>query len=129
MLVLIELCTCCYAILVIQFLFFCIKLLNKIYVFIFSDIVVMMENKQDMVVLEFDLPEFSEDEISVKVYDDKVDISAKKKEENRLEEEDFKWFEKSSRTFDYSSSLPPVKGKEAEVDFAKGRLKVSVPKK
>lgn len=89
----------------------------------------MMENKKDMVVLEFDLPEFSREEIKVKVGDDKISISAKKKEEDKLDEEDLKWFEKSSRTFSYSSSLPPVKGKEAEIEFKKGRLKVFIPKK
>lgn len=89
----------------------------------------MMENKKDIVVLEFDLPEFKRDEISVKVKDDEVQIKAKSKEENSLEEEDFNWFEKSSRTFDYSSSLPPVEGKNAKIEFKKGKLKISVPKK
>ena len=89
----------------------------------------MMKNTDDLVVLEFDLPEFKREEISVKVSDDKINISAKKKEENKIEEEDFNWFEKSSRTFDYSSSLPPVVGKEAKIEFHKGRLKVSVPNK
>lgn len=102
--------------------------MNKIYVFIFSNIC-MMKNTNNLVVLEFDLPEFKREEISVKVFDDRININAKKKEENKVEEEDFKWFEKSSRTFNYSSSLPLVKGKEAEIEFKKGRLKISVPKK
>jgi len=89
----------------------------------------MMENKKDMVVLDFDLLEFKCEEISVDVKDDKIEINAKTKEENNLEEEDFNWFEKSSRTFDYSSSLPPVDGKDAGIKFKKGRLKIIVPKK
>ena len=88
-----------------------------------------MKNTDSLVVLEFDLSEFKRDEISVKVFDDRININAKKKEENKVEEEDFKWFEKSSRTFNYSSSLPPVKGKEAKIDFQKGKLKISVLKK
>jgi len=82
-----------------------------------------------MVVLEFDLPEFKREEISVNVKNDQVSIHAKNKEENKLDEEDFNWFEKSSRAFDYSSSLPPVVGKDAKIEFKKGRLKITVPKK
>ncbi len=52
-----------------------------------------------------------------------------KKEENELEKEDFKWFEKSLRTFDYSSSLHSVVGKDAKIDFHKGKLKIIVSKK
>jgi HSP20 family molecular chaperone IbpA len=89
----------------------------------------MLSNTDDLVVLEFDLPEFKRDEISIKVEDDKINISARKKVENKLDEEDFRWFEKFSRTFDYSSSLPSVIGKDAEIEFRKGRLKISIPKK
>lgn len=89
----------------------------------------MLENKKEVVVMEFDLPEFEREDIFVKVERNKVHIEAKKKDEKRVDEDDFKWFEKSSRSFNYVSSLPPVIGKDAKVEFEKGILRITVPKK
>jgi len=89
----------------------------------------MLENKKEVVVLEFNLPEFKRDDIYVKVEKNKIEIEAKKKEEKKIDEEDFKWFEKSSRSFNYSSSLPLVMEKDSKIEFRKGVLKITIPKR
>ena len=89
----------------------------------------MIKSENDFVVLEFDLPEFKKEDVKVTVKEDNLNIKAKAKEENSFEEDDFNWFEKSAKSFDYSCSLPLVDPTEKEVDFRDGNLKITIPKK
>lgn len=95
-----------------------------------SFVLVLVEESsvKEKIVLEFDLPEFRREDIDIKIFTDKLEIDAKKKEEHKIDEEGLKSFEKINRTFTYSSSLPKVKADKAEIEFERGHLKITVPR-
>lgn len=80
-------------------------------------------------IFEFDLSGFERDDLNVNVSDDSISISAEKKIEKKSEGDGHEGVEMSERSFSYSSDLPPVDGKNADVQFSDGKLKVVVPKK
>jgi HSP20 family molecular chaperone IbpA len=79
--------------------------------------------------LEFNLSDFTRDEIDVKIEDNSISVFAETESEKNLDKDDMKGFSKSSHNFSYSSSLPPVKEDEAKIDFVDGKLKITIPKK
>jgi HSP20 family protein len=88
----------------------------------------MIETK-DEIRFNFELPDFSREEIDVKIEDDLISIFAESKKEKNVDEKNLKSFEKSERTFSYSASLPKIKKDEAKIDFESGVLRVVIPKK
>ncbi|MDA3836618.1 MAG: Hsp20/alpha crystallin family protein [Nanoarchaeota archaeon] len=89
----------------------------------------MIREEIDRIFIEFDLSGFKRDDINVDIQEDYVSISAKTESEERSEKEGFRSFEKSSKSFSYSSSLPLIEKEESEVDFIGGKLRIVLLKK
>lgn len=88
----------------------------------------MFVEEHNKVVLEFDLSDFSREDIDIDVKHNSVSISAKKGHEEK-HDEGFKSFLKSSSSFNYESSLPEVKADEVKIEFERGVLKVEILKR
>lgn len=88
----------------------------------------MIENEIE-VYLEFDLPNFSRDDIDVDIKKNSISVKAKKSFSKKDEKDGAETYEESSEDFYYSSSLPDVKDEKAKIDFVSGKLKITIPKK
>ncbi len=88
-----------------------------------------MKNNSKEIELKFNLPEFNKKDINLRISKNLISIKAEKKKENKAQKKDFFHAEKSSRSFNYTTSVPTIKPKEAKVDFKKGVLTIKVPKK
>lgn len=87
-----------------------------------------MNINNDSVILKFDLHGFEMEDIKIDIEDDEIRIEAKRDTEKKVSEENFESYEKSSRNFSYSSSLPPIKEDDAVIEFKHGILKITIPK-
>jgi HSP20 family protein len=88
-----------------------------------------MKNNSKEVVLEFNLPEFSKEDVRVNLSPKAVVIKAERKTKKKVQREDFFHKEKSYRRFSYTTTLPAVEPKKAKISFKKGILKIIAPKK
>ena len=89
----------------------------------------MFTEEHNKVILEFNLPDFSREDIDVDVKHNHIVVNAKKGGEERKEEDNLKSFEKSSSSFIYESNLPEVNPSEVKIGFERGVLKIEVPKR
>jgi HSP20 family protein len=87
-----------------------------------------MKSNPKEVEFEFNLPDFDKKDIDVKISKNLLAIRASKKQEKKTQKKDFFHYEKSSRSFAYSTTLPSINAKKAKTDFKKGVLKIIVPK-
>ncbi|MFB6215453.1 MAG: Hsp20/alpha crystallin family protein [Candidatus Aenigmatarchaeota archaeon] len=82
------------------------------------------------ILIEADLPGFDKDEISVKAKENRVEISAQKKEERKEKDEDFYRHERRSNKVRRSISLPEeVEAEKSQAEMESGVLKIKLPKK
>lgn len=88
-----------------------------------------MLEEEDSVILEFDLDGFTEDDLKIDISEDSISISAENKIEKKLDNDSVHGFEKSEKTFSYSSNLPKVEKDNAEINFSNGKLRIIIPKK
>ncbi len=88
-----------------------------------------MKNNSKEVVLEFSLPEFSKEDLKVKLSANSVVIRGEKKVKTKVQRKEFFHKEKSYRSFNYATTLPRVEPKKAKISFNKGILKIVAPKK
>ena len=86
-----------------------------------------MNIKDNSIILKFDLHGFNMDDIKIDIENNEIRIVAKRDTEKKMSEKNFKSFEKSSHNFNYFSQLPPVKEKDAVIDFKHGILKITIP--
>lgn len=88
----------------------------------------MIENEVE-VFLEFELPNFSRDDINVDIKENSISVKASKSKSEKDMKDGVEMYEESSENFSYSSSLPKVDNKKAKIDFTGGKLKITIPKK
>ena len=88
-----------------------------------------MKNNKKNIELEFALPEFSKDDIKVRLGKNFAQISANKGIGKEIKRKDFFHKEKTFRSFSYSTTLPLINPKEAKTEFKKGVLRIKAPKK
>ncbi len=88
-----------------------------------------MKNNSKEVVLTFDLPNFNRKDIDVKISKNSISIKAKKKNKNEIQKKDFYHREMSQRIFNYATTLPEINPKKTKINFSKGILKITAPKK
>jgi len=88
-----------------------------------------MKNNTKDVVLEFKLPEFKREEIKIKLTSNSAIIRAFKRTNNEIKKKDFFHKESYQNAFNYITNLPYVDHKNAKIDFKKGILRISIPKK
>ncbi len=87
-----------------------------------------MINNQKEVVLEFNLPGFKREDINVKLSRNSVVIKARRKYKNKIQKKDFFHVEKSSRMFNYATTLPKINPDKAKIEFKGGVLRIKAPK-
>jgi len=87
-----------------------------------------MKSNKKGIVLEFKLPEFSEKDIKVSISKNKASVEAEKKQEKKIQRKDFYHRESTYRSFSYSTTLPKINPKKAEISFKKGTLKITAPR-
>ncbi len=80
-------------------------------------------------VLSFDLPGISEDEIAVELDDNVLAVSGRRERTSEHSNERFYRFERRFGTFSRSVTLPPgVKEDSIAADYANGVLEIRIPK-
>lgn len=87
----------------------------------------MKHNKKE-VELEFKLPDFEKKDIEIDIGKDVVLIRANKKILKEEKKKDFFHSEKTERSFDYNTTIPPVNSDKAKIQFNKGILKIKIPR-
>lgn len=89
-----------------------------------------MENNENEIVLEFDLPGFKREDIDVKITDNSIKIKAERKVDTKVEIEGFMQEATHAQSFNYSSNLPNVKPEGSKIDFNEdsGKLRIKIPK-
>jgi len=88
-----------------------------------------MKNNKSDVTFEFELPGFELEDVKVSFEGNSIVINASKKREETEEEENFKRFEKSERSFYYESTLPEnLNVGAAKVNLNDGVLNIIIPK-
>ena len=87
-----------------------------------------MKSNSKEVILEFNLPEFSKKDLSVKLFKNNISIKAEKKANKKIQKKDFLHQEKSYRGFRYSTTLPKINPNKAKINFNAGVLKIIAPK-
>ncbi len=85
--------------------------------------------KGDNVIVKMETPEIDEDKLDVSVENDVLTVTGSRKDEKEVKREDYYRKEIRSGSFSRSIILPmKVKGNEAEAEFKKGMLKITLPK-
>lgn len=88
-----------------------------------------MKNNSKEVVFEFHLPGFKKENIKIKLTKNSIAIKAEKKLEKGIQKKDFFHKEKTNENFNYSTTLPEINPKKAKIEFKKGILKITIPKR
>ncbi|MGD9276721.1 MAG: Hsp20/alpha crystallin family protein [Candidatus Pacearchaeota archaeon] len=88
-----------------------------------------MKANSKEVKLEFNLPDFDRRDIRIRLSDDMLWIKADKKHKSREKKKDFFHVESSHQRFYYHMTLPKIDFKKAKIDFKKGVLKITAPRK
>lgn len=84
---------------------------------------------KDNVIVELDAPGIDPDKIDISVENDVLTISGSKEEKKEVKREDYYRKEIRSGSFSRSVILPmTVKGQEANAEYKKGTLKITMPK-
>ncbi len=88
-----------------------------------------MKNNSKEVVLNFNLPEFNKEDIKIILNKNSLSIKAEKSIEKNIQRKDFFHKEKASHNFNYATTLPEINPKHSRIEFKKGILKITMPKK
>lgn len=84
---------------------------------------------KDNVIVEMDIPGIDADKLDISVENDVLTVSGSKEEKNEVKREDYYRKEIRSGSFARSVILPMiVKSNEANAEFKKGILKITLPK-
>ncbi len=87
----------------------------------------MKHNKKE-VSLNFKLPDFKRSEIDVDISKKSIAIRASKKISKEIQKKDFFHSEKTTKSFDYLTSIPEINPKKVKIEFKKGILKIKAPR-
>jgi HSP20 family protein len=88
-----------------------------------------MKSDSKKVVLKFELPEFNKKDINLRISKNFIQVKAEKKSENKTQKKGFAYEEKVQRSFDYSTSIPTIIPAKTKIEFKKGVLKITAPRK
>jgi len=89
-----------------------------------------IEETDKEIIVKADLPGFTKDEVSVEVVGDRLQISAKKKEEKVEQDKNYYRRERMGKLASRSITLPcEVDAENAKVEFENGVLTITLPKK
>ncbi len=88
-----------------------------------------MKANSKEIILEFNLQDFEKKDIKVRVAGSSLWIKADRKNKSRVKQKDFFQSERSHQRFYYATTLPKINHKKVKVEFKKGVLKISAPRK
>lgn len=84
---------------------------------------------KDNVIVEMDAPGIDADKVDISVENDVLTVSGSREDKREVKREDYYRKEIHSGSFSRSVILPmQVRGSEAEAEFKKGILKITMPK-
>lgn len=84
---------------------------------------------KDNVIVEMDIPGIDHDKLDISVENDVLTVSGSREDKKEIKREDYYRKEVSSGAFSRSVILPmQVKGSEADAEFKRGVLKITLPK-
>lgn len=85
--------------------------------------------KDDALVLDFDIPGLKEDEIQVELDDNVLTVSGQREREHEVKEDEYYRYERRFGAFSRSVALPAgVKDKDIQATYENGVLEIRVPK-
>jgi HSP20 family protein len=80
-------------------------------------------------VLKAELPGITKEDLNVTITENRITLSGEKKQEERIEKENYHWCERSYGSFSRSFRLPDnVNPDAAEASFKDGVLEIRIPK-
>jgi len=87
-----------------------------------------MKTESEDIVLEFDLPEFNENDIQVKIIGNKLYLIAEKVHEKSFDQFNFSYEEMARYNFSYVTNLPSVDPNSLFSEFDHGILTIKIKK-
>ena len=80
-------------------------------------------------VLKAELPGIKKDDLNVTITENRITLTGEKKQEEKVEKENYHWSERTYGTFTRSFRLPDhVNGDAAKASFKEGVLEIRIPK-